>query len=247
MIGTCSTSAGRERSPSARRRAPVRRSRRAARGHGPAASWSCTYLTSDIGMKLVEDHYRLLVESVQDYAIYLLDPSGIVRSWNAGAQRLKGYAAEEAIGLRFSTFFTPEDRASGKPEHLLAAALQNGRLEDDGWRVRKDGSQFWANAVITALFENGTHVGFAKVTRDLTDRAYRAFVEATHAIVWGTDAGGRPNADSPTWREFTGQSEEEWRTGGLAGASEPIHPDDRPLFGERWAAAKATGTPLDVE
>src|ERR1041384_4252932 len=101
-------------------------------------------------MKLADDHFRLLVESIQDYAIYILDPSGIVRSWNAGAQRLKGYTADEAIGLPFATLFTPEDRASRKPEHLLATALQNGRHEDSGWRVRKDGSQFWANALITA-------------------------------------------------------------------------------------------------
>jgi len=195
-------------------------------------------------MKLADEHFRLLVESIQDYAIYMLDPSGIVRSWNVGAQRLKGYTADEAIGLPFATFFTPEDRASGKPEHLLATALQNGRHEDNGWRVRKDGSQFWASAVITALFENGTHVGFAKVTRDLTDRAYRAFVEATHSIVWGTDASGRPNADSPTWRGFTGQSEEQWRTGG---AWEPLHPDDRPRLDEAWAAAKASGSSLDAE
>ncbi len=195
-------------------------------------------------MKLADEHFRLLVESIQDYAIYLLDPSGIVRSWNPGAQRLKGYTADEAIGLPFETFFTPEDRANRKPQHLLALALQSGRHEDNGWRVRKDGSQFWANALITALFENGTHVGFVKVTRDLTDRAYRAFVEATHSIVWGTDASGRPNADSPTWREFTGQSEEQWRGGGVW---DPAHPDDRALLDDAWAAAKASGTALDVE
>ncbi|NVB78995.1 MAG: PAS domain S-box protein [Kofleriaceae bacterium] len=195
-------------------------------------------------MKAADDHFRLLVESIKDYAIYVLDPAGIVRSWNEGAQRLKGYTADEAIGMPFATFFTPEDRASGKPQHLLAMALQNGRHEDNGWRVRKDGSQFWANALITALFENGRHVGFAKVTRDLTDRAYRAFVEATHSIVWGTDATGRPNADSPTWREFTGQSEEQWRTGD---AWDPIHVDDRARLADAWAAAKASGMPLDVE
>ncbi|HEX5064411.1 MAG TPA: response regulator [Kofleriaceae bacterium] len=106
-------------------------------------------------MNLADDQFRLLVESVQDYAIYLLDPSGLVRSWNAGAERLKGYTAEEAIGRSLATFFIPDDRASGKPQQLLAAALKFGRYEDSGWRVRKDGSQFWANAVITALFEDG--------------------------------------------------------------------------------------------
>src|ERR1043165_8511609 len=195
-------------------------------------------------MQLADDQFRLLVESVQDYAIYLIDPSGIVRSWNAGAQRLKGYDREAAIGRPYTTFFTPEDQASGKPTQLLAAALEQGRVEDSGWRVRNDGTQFWANIVLTALFENGQHVGFAKITRDLTDRAYRAFVEATHAIVWSTDAAGRPNADSPTWREFTGQTEAEWRE---SRAWDPVHPDDLPHMQRAWPAAKASGQPLNVE
>ena len=195
-------------------------------------------------MKLAGDQFRLLVDSIQDYAIYLLDPSGVVRSWNAGAQRLKGYAPEEIIGRSFASFFTPEDQASDKPRQLLAAALQHGRHEDIGWRVRKDGTQFWANVVLTALFENGQHVGFAKITRDLTDRAYRAFVEATHAIVWSTDASGRPSADSPTWREFTGQTEAAWRA---SRAWDPVHADDLPHLQRAWTAAKASGTPLDAE
>jgi PAS domain S-box-containing protein len=195
-------------------------------------------------MPLAEDQFRLLVESIQDYAIYLIDPAGIVRSWNTGAQRLKGYDRDEAIGRSYTTFFTPEDQASGKPTNLLAAALKQGRVEDSGWRVRKDGTQFWANVVLTSLFENGRHVGFAKITRDLTDRAYRAFVEATHAIVWSTDAMGRPNADSPTWREFTGQTEAEWRE---SRAWDPVHPEDLPHMQQAWPAAKASGQPLNVE
>src|SRR5579871_2957487 len=154
-------------------------------------------------MELSDDHFRLLVDSVQDYAIYLLAPDGTIRSWNAGAQRLKGYTASEILGESFARFFSPEDRANGKPAWLLAEALRAGRVEDIGWRFRKDGTQFWASAVLTALRDRtGAHVGFAKVTRDLTDRSYRAFVEAAHAIVWTTDAAGHPNADSPSWREF---------------------------------------------
>src|ERR1043166_29642 len=123
-------------------------------------------------MELADEHFRLLVESVTDYAIYLLDPDGIIRSWNAGAQRLKGYAADEIVGKSFAQFFSTVDRESGKPAQLLAAALRDGRTDDDGWRVRKDGSQFWASAVISALYDRaGTHIGFAKVTRDLTDRS----------------------------------------------------------------------------
>src|SRR4051812_21483122 len=99
-----------------------------------------------VRMELADEHFRLLVESVADYAIYLLEPDGTIRSWNAGAQRLKGYTAAEIVGKSFSRFFSPEDRESGKPAQLLAAALRDGRIEDVGWRIRKDGSQFWASA-----------------------------------------------------------------------------------------------------
>ncbi|MEO8552896.1 MAG: PAS domain S-box protein, partial [Kofleriaceae bacterium] len=183
--------------------------------------------------------FRLLVESVQDYAIYLLAPDGTIRSWNTGAQRLKGYTAPEIVGENFARFFGPEDRASGKPQALLERALADGRAEDVGWRYRKDGSQFWASAVITTLRDaTGKHIGFAKVTRDLSDRAYRSFVEASHAIVWTTTGSGVPNMDSPTWREFTGQSEEEWRA---RQAFEPVHPDDVANLRDAWTSAKATG------
>ncbi|HEX8113050.1 MAG TPA: PAS domain S-box protein [Kofleriaceae bacterium] len=196
-------------------------------------------------MQLADEHFRLLVESVADYAIYLLEPDGTIRSWNAGAQRLKGYTVSEIVGHRFAQFFTPEDRESGKPARLLAAALRDGRIEDIGWRVRKDGTRFWASAVITALRDRaGEHIGFAKVTRDLTDRAYRAFIEATHAIVWTADATGQPNADSPSWREFSGQTETEWRE---QHAWDVIHPADREPFREVWDHAKQTGTAFVAE
>src|SRR3954463_546247 len=108
--------------------------------------------------------FRLLVESVQDYAIYVLDPEGVVRSWNKGAQKLKGYAAAEIVGRSFSEFFNAGDRAAGKPAMLLQQAAQEGRVEDAGWRVRKDGTQFWASVVITALRSSaGELIGFAKV------------------------------------------------------------------------------------
>ena len=115
--------------------------------------------------------YRLLVESVKDYAIFALDPNGYVVSWNPGAQRFKGYTASEIIGKHFSVFYPPEDLAARKPQIELEIAAEVGRLEDEGWRVRKDGTQFWANVVITALrAADGELVGFAKVTRDLTQR-----------------------------------------------------------------------------
>jgi PAS domain S-box-containing protein len=118
-----------------------------------------------------ESSFRLLVQSVKDYAIIMLDPEGHVASWNEGAQNFKGYRAEEVIGKPFSIFYTKEDIAAGKPELELKIAADQGRFEDEGWRVRKDGSRFWANVIITALREaDGTLRGFGKVTRDLTDR-----------------------------------------------------------------------------
>ena len=113
---------------------------------------------------------RLLVDSIRDYAVFMLDPDGIVRSWNNGAQLIKGYTAAEIIGRHISTFYIPEERDEGKPQRLLALAERDGRVEAEGWRVRKDGSRFWADVVITALREGGELVGFVKVTRDLTDR-----------------------------------------------------------------------------
>jgi PAS domain S-box-containing protein len=118
-----------------------------------------------------EERLRQLVESATDYAIFSLDPDGYVRSWNRGAERTKGYKAEEIIGQHFSRFYPPEDIERGKPERELEAARTDGRVEDEGWRVRKDGSQFWANVIITALHdEHGQLIGFSKITRDLTER-----------------------------------------------------------------------------
>src|SRR5262245_16437727 len=104
-----------------------------------------------------EERFSLLVKSVKDYAIFMLDPSGYIISWNEGAQRLKGYQAEEIIGQHFSRFYPQEDLAWGKPAWELEVASQQGRFEDEGWRIRKDGSRFWANVIITALRdEQGT-------------------------------------------------------------------------------------------
>jgi PAS domain S-box-containing protein len=115
--------------------------------------------------------YQLLVEQAQDYAVFLLDKDGRILSWNLGARRLKGYAAEEIIGRHFSTFYTRDAVDSGWPQHELKVAAAEGRFEDEGWRVRKDGSRFWANVIITALRdEHGKLLGFSKITRDLTDR-----------------------------------------------------------------------------
>jgi PAS domain S-box-containing protein len=118
-----------------------------------------------------DESFRLLVESVRDYAIFMLDPTGHVATWNLGAERIKGYKAEEIIGRHFSTFYLPEEAATGICEQELEDAQKYGRIEVEGWRLRKDGSRFWAVVVITALYDHErTLRGFAKVTRDITER-----------------------------------------------------------------------------
>jgi PAS domain S-box-containing protein len=118
-----------------------------------------------------EERFRFFLQGVQEYAIFQLDPRGNVASWNSGAQRLKGYRAEEIVGRHFSAFYLPEDVKSGKPERILEEAAVRGQTEDEGWRIRKDGSRFWANVVVTALRNSeGKLLGFAKITRDMTER-----------------------------------------------------------------------------
>ncbi|MES2257659.1 MAG: PAS domain S-box protein [Pseudomonadota bacterium] len=117
------------------------------------------------------DRFRLFVDGVTDYAIYMLSPEGIVSSWNAGAQRFKGYAADEIIGQHFSRFYSEQDRANGVPATALQTALTHGKFEDEGWRIRKDGTTFWASVVIDPIYDPaGTLLGFAKITRDITER-----------------------------------------------------------------------------
>ena len=127
-----------------------------------------------------EELFRLLVESVLDYGIFMLDPEGRVATWNAGAERIKGWRADEIVGRHFSIFYPREAAESGWPQHELSVAIREGRFEDEGWRIRKDGSRFWANVVITAVFDgDGVLRGFAKVTRDLTQRRRIEELEAS--------------------------------------------------------------------
>jgi diguanylate cyclase (GGDEF)-like protein/PAS domain S-box-containing protein len=119
----------------------------------------------------VADQFRLLVDGVTDYAIVMLDPDGHVTAWNAGAERIKGYSGEEVIGTHFSRFYTPEDVLGGLPGHVLRIAEQEGHYEEEGWRVRKDGSRFWAGLVVTSLVDAGGELrGFGKLVRDVTER-----------------------------------------------------------------------------
>jgi PAS domain S-box-containing protein len=135
---------------------------------------------SRFGASLSDGSFRLLVQSVRDYAIFLLDPDGYVVSWNFGAERLKGYRSDDIIGKHFSVFYPQDDLDDGKPARELRIAAAEGHFEDEGWRLRQDGSRFWANVVITALYDNGVLRGYGKITRDMTER-----VRSEHAVSEG--------------------------------------------------------------
>jgi PAS domain S-box-containing protein len=196
--------------------------------------------------------FQLLVDSVEDYAIFMLDPAGRVASWNRGASRIKGYKSEDVLGRHFGMFFLPEDRQAGRPDQALAAADRTGRFEDRGWRVRADGSRFWAHAVLTAIRDDAaTLVGYAKVTRDLTDqrtaeeererahddltqreRQLLAVLDVLPLPVFIADAAGRVVAVNPAVREFWG-----------AGAPTPENPEQYAEFRGWWPE---TGQPIEA-
>ncbi len=206
-----------------------------------------------------DDLLRLLVESVEDYALFVLDPAGYVATWNPGAERIKGYAPDEIIGRHYSVFFPPEARADRQPERELETARKNGVAYDEGWRLRKDGSRFWASIVLTALRSpDGEIVGFAKVTRDLSER--REAEEAVrrrearlaeaqrlaHLGSWEWDA----DADTVAW------SDELYRIFGiepsdvdayLAAYLDRIHPDDRARVDAAIRTSLAAGAPFELE
>ena len=168
------------------------------------------------GLRESEERFRLLVEGVQDYAIFMLNPEGLVVTWNAGATRIKGYRAEEVLGQHLSRFYEPDDIDRGRPEQDLRVATTTGRFEDEGWRLRKDGSRFWANVIITAIRNSeGKILGFSKVTRDLTERRHfeqelaherdrlRLLLDLTNSVVSSLDLRGVFRAVSASLRRFT--------------------------------------------
>ncbi|TKR33404.1 PAS domain S-box protein [Luteimonas gilva] len=145
----------------------------------PIATPATIPLTDD------EQQFRLLVQSITDYAIYMLDPYGYIRNWNPGGQRIKGYTREEIVGEHFSRFYTEEDRLAGEPEYGLRMAREHGRYEKEGWRMRKDGTRFRASIVLDPIWRDGELIGYAKITRDVTDRyeAQRRLEHAQQALI----------------------------------------------------------------
>jgi PAS domain S-box-containing protein len=151
----------------------------------------------DEALRESEERFRLLINGVKDYGIFMLDPTGHVASWNQGAERIKGYKADEIVGRHFSCFYPPEDLQKGKPERELQTAISEGRYEDEGWRIRKDGSRFWANVVLTALTDGtGKLRGFSEITRDITER------KRAEEVLQETEERHRKlfdNNPQPTW------------------------------------------------
>jgi PAS domain S-box-containing protein len=213
--------------------------------------------TLDAGGDPTDAQFRLLVESVSDYAIYLLDTAGRVMSWNAGAERIKGYSAREIMGQPFSLFYPPEDRASGVPQRMLAEAARQGRITAQGWRVRKDGSRLWADVVITALRNRaGELSGYAKVTRDLTswreanerlresEERLKAFTDHSPATMFLKDPAGHYRfVNRPFLRNFGVRADQV-----LGRRDAEVFPADQAQrFVESDAQVLATRQPIELE
>jgi len=205
----------------------------------------------------VDERFRLLVDSAKGYAIYMLDAEGRIATWSAEAERIKGYRAEEIIGKSFHTFFTPEDIQGGVPEQMLRTAREEGEARYEGWRVRKDGSRFCVEGVITAIRdESGALNGYSKVAHDVTDRKqaeealrqsetrFRALAEGLPQLIWTCLPDGRCDYLSPQWVRYTGIPEEQQLGFGWL---EQIDPADRERAAAAWKGAVETHTTLDVE
>ncbi|HSN33037.1 MAG TPA: PAS domain S-box protein, partial [Ideonella sp.] len=202
------------------------------------------------GSDPADAQFRLLVESVSDYAIYLLDAGGRVVSWNAGAERIKGYGAAEILGCHFSLFYPPQERAAGRPQRMLERAAREGRITAEGWRLRKDGGRFWADVVITALRgPDGALSGFAKVTRDVTrlresEARLKAFTDHSPATMFFKDPEGCYRFVNQRFLQRFGL-----RAGQVLGRRDAdLFPRDRAeLFAQSDAEVLAQRAPLELE
>ncbi|EEF58041.1 PAS domain S-box protein [Pedosphaera parvula] len=205
-----------------------------------------------------EARFRLLMDEAKDYALFMLDQEGKIIEWNAGAQRMKGYTAEQILGQHFSQFYPPEDIALHRPENALAKAEAEGRFEDEGWLMRRDGSRFWANAVITALHDkSGKLVCFSKLVRDATERRraeeesrkrearFRELADAMPQIVWSTRSNGEVDYVNRKWFEYTGlTAEQTYISQGWTGN---VHPEDKELLVQVVHKALKTNAPFQLE
>jgi PAS domain S-box-containing protein len=226
----------------------------------PLSSSASTDSPRPYYLSLAKRHYEVLlkgVETIKDYAIFILDTKGHILTWNSGAEAIKGYKSEEIIGQYFSKFYEPQAVEAHYPEYELKTAIEQGRFEDEGWRVRKDGSTFWANVVITAIFdERNEHIGFVKVTRDLTERkqAELAIAESEHhyrtlasiapvGVFHCTPQGHLTYANEQTC-QIMGLSLAEILGEGWINA---IHPEDRQTVISSWRQALKTGIAFSLE
>jgi PAS domain S-box-containing protein len=190
-------------------------------GMSARAKRRCSKKTLIRDQSFTADQFRLMIDAVTDYAIYMLDPEGHIVSWNPGAQRLKGYSASEVIGKHYSMFFTNDDIKAGKPQRELEQAKREGRFEDEGWRVRKIGPQFWANVVLTPVYNDGVLRGYVKVTRNLTERKIaedalrqseewlRTTLQSIGDAVMATDVAGNVKFLNPVAESLTGWKQDE--------------------------------------
>ena len=200
--------------------------------------------------------FEALVEGVRDYGIFMLDQDGYVLSWNEGAARIKGYEESEIVGQHFSRFYTPEDVAAGHPAEALRTARSQGRFAEEGWRVRRDGSRFWASILITIFLDKaGNFRGFSKLTRDVTERrqagerlreserSWRMLADAMPQIVWTARPDGYVDHFNERWYEFTGLSRGE---GGDDSWKPILHADDVQPVLDAWYSAMDSGKPYEI-
>ncbi len=200
-----------------------------------------------------EAQFRLFVDSVSEYAIFALDPKGIITTWNVGAQRISGYRADEIVGQHFSRFYPEEEVRAGKCELELEQAARVGRFEEQGWRLRKDGSRYVANVLITAIRDpkDGALVGFSKITRDLTERrnaedertGLTTLINSIPPLAWSARADGWIDYYNDRWYRYTGTTAEQMEGWGWQSVHDPA---ELPRVMERWRQSLATGEPFEM-
>ncbi len=207
-------------------------------------------------VRTAEERFRLMVDSVKDYAIFSTDMDGLIDSWNTGAERVFGYAESEIIGLPFGTIFTPEDRAGGRPEYELSSAAAKGRSDDERWHIRKDGSRFFASGMVTPIKDQaGRIIGFTKVARDITERMqtqerlrkseeeFHTLAESIPQLAWMAHHDGNIFWYNKQWYQYTGTTPDQMEGWGWQSVHDP---EILPTVLERWTASIASGEPFDM-